>query len=103
MSASSAVEAQPEIHARHSLVIAALGVVYGDIGTSPLYTVKQCIDAIGAITPPIVYGVLSLITWTLVVVTTLKYVVVIMRADNRGEGGILALTALALRSASRTG
>jgi KUP system potassium uptake protein len=89
--------------ARQSLFVGALGVVYGDIGTSPLYTVKQCIDSIGGITPQTIYGVLSLITWTLVVVTTLKYVVVIMRADNRGEGGILALTALALRSASRTG
>src|SRR6266481_4138386 len=85
------------------LSLGALGVVYGDIGTSPLYTVKQCIDSIGGITPDTVYGVLSLITWSLVVVTTLKYVVVIMRADNRGEGGILALTALALRSTSRTG
>jgi KUP system potassium uptake protein len=86
-----------------SLVVGALGVVYGDIGTSPLYTVKQCMDSIGGITPANIYGVLSLITWTLVVVTTLKYVIVIMRADNRGEGGILALTALALRSTSRTG
>ena len=89
--------------ARQGLFVGALGVVYGDIGTSPLYTVKQCIDSIGGINPATIYGVLSLITWTLVIVTTLKYVVVIMRADNRGEGGILALTALALRSASRTG
>ena len=88
--------------ARQGLFVGALGVVYGDIGTSPLYTVKQCIDSIGGINPATIYGVLSLITWTLVIVTTLKYVVVIMRADNRGEGGILALTALALRSTSRT-
>src|SRR5216684_3889349 len=85
------------------LILGALGVVYGDIGTSPLYTVKQCIASIGGITPDIVYRVLSLISWALVIVVTLKYVIVIMRADNRGEGGTLALTALALRSTSRTG
>src|SRR5258708_6100154 len=85
------------------LVLGALGVVYGDIGTSPLYTVKQCFDSIGTITPETVYGVLSLIAWALFIVVTLKYVIVIMRADNRGEGGILALTPLALRSTSRTG
>src|SRR5216683_1127196 len=85
------------------LILGALGVVYGDIGTSPLYTVKQCIASIGGISSDIVYGVLSLISWALVIVVTLKYVIVIMRADNRGEGGTLALTALALRSTSRTG
>jgi len=83
--------------ARHNLMLGALGVVYGDIGTSPLYTVKQCFEALGGVTPAAVYGVLSLITWSLFVVVTLKYVCVIMRADNRGEGGILALMALALR------
>jgi len=85
------------------LILGALGVVYGDIGTSPLYTVKQCIASIGGISSDIVYGVLSLISWALVILVTLKYVIVIMRADNRGEGGTLALTALALRSTSRTG
>src|SRR5882672_1870650 len=89
---------------RQGLILGALGVVYGDIGTSPLYTVKQCFDSIGGtINPTTVYGVLSLIAWALLIVVTLKYVIVIMRADNRGEGGILALTALALRSTSRTG
>src|SRR5579862_4944710 len=83
--------------ARHHLILGALGVVYGDIGTSPLYTVKQCFQALGGATPYSIYGVLSLITWALIVIVTLKYVTVIMRADNRGEGGILALTALALR------
>ncbi|HEY3917143.1 MAG TPA: potassium transporter Kup [Stellaceae bacterium] len=90
--------------APYRLVLGALGVVYGDIGTSPLYTVKQCFNALGGATPAAIYGVLSLITWALMLVVTLKYVGVIMRADNRGEGGILALTALALRvarSASR--
>ena len=88
--------------ARHGLVIGALGVVYGDIGTSPLYTVRQCFDDVGtASRPETVLGVLSLIAWSLIIVVTLKYVIVIMRADNRGEGGILALTALALRAANR--
>jgi KUP system potassium uptake protein len=88
---------------RHGLVVAALGVVYGDIGTSPLYTVKQCILAIGGISHDAVLGVLSLIAWALFLVVALKYVLVIMRADNRGEGGTLALTALALRTASKRG
>ena len=84
--------------ARQQLLLGALGVVYGDIGTSPLYAVKQCFDELGGLTPMAVYGVLSLITWALTVIVTIKYVAVILRADNRGEGGILALTALALRA-----
>ncbi len=81
-----------------SLAIAALGVVYGDIGTSPLYTVKQCFDGVASVTVPRVFGVLSLIAWSLTLVVTVKYVIVLMRADNRGEGGILALMVLALRA-----
>jgi KUP system potassium uptake protein len=81
-----------------AVVLAALGVVYGDIGTSPLYAFKQCFDDVGQVRPERVLGVLSLITWALMIVVTLKYVLVVMRADNRGEGGILALTALGLRS-----
>jgi len=88
--------------AKQGLILAALGVVYGDIGTSPLYTVKQCFDNV-PVGETTVLGVLSLIAWALFTVVAIKYVVVIMRADNRGEGGILALTALALRSASRRG
>src|SRR5215469_1181085 len=80
------------------LTIAALGVVYGDIGTSPLYSIKQCFQSAGSVSEPTVYGVLSLIVWTLTIVVTIKYVLVLMRADNQGEGGIFALTALALRS-----
>jgi KUP system potassium uptake protein len=73
-----------------------LGVVFGDIGTSPLYTIEQCFSAYTGIqpTPHNVLGILSLITWALIVVVTLKYVVVVMRADNEGEGGVLALMAL---------
>jgi len=82
------------------LALGALGVVYGDIGTSPLYAVQATFGEPG-ITPsePNVLGVLSLIFWALVLVVSLKYVVFIMRADNRGEGGIMALTALAQRCA----
>ncbi|HEY1301878.1 MAG TPA: potassium transporter Kup [Stellaceae bacterium] len=91
--------ATPHVKFGQSLAVAALGVVYGDIGTSPLYTVKQCFSAAGSVNEPRVFGVLSLIAWALTVVVTLKYVLVLMRADNRGEGGILALMVLALRAA----
>src|SRR5438552_14283068 len=82
-----------------NLTIAALGVVYGDIGTSPLYAVRQCFAHGVGVSEPRVFGVLSMIAWALTLVVTLKYVIVLMRADNRGEGGILALTVLALRAA----
>jgi KUP system potassium uptake protein len=88
----------PQVNMRQSLAVAALGVVYGDIGTSPLYTIKQCFDGVESVTVPRVFGVLSLIAWSLTLVVTIKYVIVLMRADNRGEGGILALMVLALRS-----
>src|SRR4051812_17647248 len=81
-----------------SLTIAALGVVYGDIGTSPLYAIKQCFNGAESVTASRVYGVLSLIVWALTIVVTVKYVIVLMRADNRGEGGIFALTVLAMRA-----
>jgi KUP system potassium uptake protein len=82
------------------LTLAALGVVYGDIGTSPLYAVRESALAAGGHLPgaQAVLGVISLIFWSLVVVVTLKYVVLIMQADNDGEGGILALSALAHRT-----
>jgi KUP system potassium uptake protein len=86
---------------RQSLAVAALGVVYGDIGTSPLYTIRQCFDSVESVTTPRVFGVLSLIVWALALVVTVKYVIVLMRADNRGEGGILALMVLALRATIR--
>jgi KUP system potassium uptake protein len=78
------------------LMIGALGVVFGDIGTSPLYAFKQSVEATGGIRPETVLAVLSLIIWSLLIVITCKYVLVIMRADNKGEGGTLALTALAV-------
>ncbi len=86
------------------LALGALGVVFGDIGTSPLYTLKECLHAAGhhTATEADLYGVLSLIFWALMLVVTLKYLTFIMKADNKGEGGIFALLALVpeqLRSA----
>ena len=81
-----------------SLTIAALGVVYGDIGTSPLYAVRQSLVDFADMSEHAILGALSLIVWALALVVTVKYVLVIMRADNRGEGGLLALTALVLRT-----
>jgi KUP system potassium uptake protein len=78
-------------------VVAATGIVYGDIGTSPLYTMQAALDASGTFNAEAVLGVLSLIFWALTISVSLKYLVVIMRADNQGEGGILALFALAQR------
>jgi KUP system potassium uptake protein len=78
------------------LALAALGVVYGDIGTSPLYALRECFHGPHAIelTPANVHGVLSLVFWSLIIVISFKYLLFVMRADNRGEGGILALLAL---------
>ena len=85
----------------NSLALAALGVVYGDIGTSPLYALKEVFGSPHhpvPITPDNVLGILSLVFWALMMVVSGKYVLFIMRADNRGEGGIMALMALALRN-----
>jgi KUP system potassium uptake protein len=75
-------------------VLTALGVVYGDIGTSTLYGLKQAVAAGGAPTPETVIGTVSLIFWALLLIVGLKYAILILRADNRGEGGIVALLAL---------
>src|SRR5438067_1762618 len=80
-----------------SAVVGAMGIVYGDIGTSPLYALESALDAAGGFAAEVVLGVLSLVFWSLTISVTLKYVTVIMRADNEGEGGILALFALAQR------
>jgi KUP system potassium uptake protein len=83
------------------LMLAAVGVVFGDIGTSPLYTMKEVFGGHGiAANHDNVLGILSLVFWALMLIVSLKYVLFIMRADNRGEGGIMALTALAQRAAS---
>jgi len=83
-----------------ALMLGAIGVVFGDIGTSPLYTIKEAFSPHYGLTPDhaTVLGILSLVFWSLVIVITVKYVLVIMRADNEGEGGIMALTALAQRT-----
>jgi KUP system potassium uptake protein len=80
-------------------MIGAIGVVYGDIGTSPLYTLREAFHGSHGLplTPANVLGVLSVIFWALVIIVTLKYVTLVLRADNRGEGGVLALTALVSR------
>ena len=79
-----------------ALTVGALGVVFGDIGTSPLYTLKECLHTAGGDHPAVadLYGILSLIFWALTMVVSVKYLTFIMRADNRGEGGIFALLAL---------
>jgi KUP system potassium uptake protein len=78
------------------LCLASLGIVYGDIGTSPLYALRECFYGVHAIapTPANVIGVLSLILWSLILIISMKYLILILRADNRGEGGILALATL---------
>ena len=78
------------------LTLGSIGVVYGDIGTSPLYAFRESLHAASkdGLTPDDVYGVISLLTWTLILIVTVKYVFLIMRADNRGEGGTLSLVAL---------
>ena len=80
----------------------ALGVVYGDIGTSPLYVMKSIINGNGgleSITPDFILGVLSLIFWTMTLLTTIKYVLITLKADNKGEGGIFSLYTLVRRRA----
>ena len=81
------------------LVVGAIGIVFGDIGTSPLYTLRECFTGPHGLplTPDNVLGILSVVFWAIMIVVTLKYVTLIMCADNRGEGGIMALTALASR------
>src|SRR6516165_6270759 len=88
-------ETGPEHGTLAAMAIGALGVVYGDIGTSPLYTFKTAIEGAGGeATPEVALGILSLVVWTLIITTSLKYVAIVMRADNDGEGGILALMSL---------
>jgi KUP system potassium uptake protein len=90
-----------------ALALGSLGVVYGDIGTSPLYALRESVLAAGGtadgVSRDIVLGVLSLMLWALIVVVTLKYVLVLLRADNNGEGGTLTLMALASRAVGRVG
>ncbi len=84
-------------------VVGATGIVYGDIGTSPLYAFEKSVEAAGSHDPESVLGLLSLISWSLIISVTIKYIVVVMRADNDGEGGVLAMLALAQRRLSAAG
>ncbi len=86
------------------MALGSVGVVYGDIGTSPLYAFREAVKAAAGsdgVTRDIVLGVLSLILWALIIVVTVKYVLILLRADNNGEGGTLSLTALASRAIGR--
>jgi KUP system potassium uptake protein len=87
------------------LTLGSVGVVYGDIGTSPLYALREAVQAAigkeGFVTEDVVLGILSLIFWALIIVVTLKYIAILLRADNNGEGGTLSLTALAFRALGR--
>src|SRR6201996_1564011 len=86
------------------LTLGSIGVVYGDIGTSPLYALREAVNAAsagGTATPLAVLGVVSSILWALIIVVTLKYVVILLRADNNGEGGTLALMELAQRAVAK--
>lgn len=103
---SATIEPAPETRmALPALTLGALGVVYGDIGTSPLYAFREAMVASGATAAHVpeanVLGVLSLIVWTLVVIVSVKYVMILLRADNEGEGGTLSLVALAQRAMGR--
>jgi KUP system potassium uptake protein len=89
--------------ARAALLLGALGVVFGDIGTSPIYPFRESLKAArGAAAEETVLGILSLIFWAAVLVVALKYVVFVMRADNQGEGGTMALLSLVLPAAGRS-
>jgi KUP system potassium uptake protein len=100
-SASGGDVAAPNLFA---LTLGSVGVVYGDIGTSPLYAFREAVVAAqdkGSVTQATVLGVLSAILWSLIIVVTIKYVLILLRADNNGEGGTLSLTALARRVLGR--
>ena len=102
--AEAPVDSSPRGRYLAALALGALGVVYGDIGTSPLYAIRECFHGEYGVepTPAHVLGVLSLMFWSLVVIISIKYIVFVMRADNRGEGGILSLVALAVPRDSST-
>src|SRR5881227_61383 len=90
-----------------TLMLGSIGVVYGDIGTSPLYAMRESVlAAVGPDTgasEAVVLGILSLIVWALILIVTVKYVLILLRTDNHGEGGTLALMALVQRALGRKG
>ena len=97
--AAVSTPAAAEHPARAMLLVGALGVVFGDIGTSPIYAFRESLRAAGSVEAATVLGILSLVFWAVVLVVALKYVVFVMRADNHGEGGTMALISLALPAA----
>jgi KUP system potassium uptake protein len=107
MSATTKIGAPPKEEHRRGWAAASLacmGVVFGDIGTSPLYTLNTAAKAAtpnGPVPPEAVLGIVSLIFWSLIIVISIKYAILIMRADNHGEGGILALLALVSPSGAK--
>ena len=105
--AEPAAEAHAPGHAQGSLAkmaVGAIGIVFGDIGTSPIYAFRETFAGHHTLSPDQlhIYGVLSLIFWSMMIIVTIKYVMIIMRADNKGEGGSLALLALINRSTTST-
>src|SRR5258708_3122334 len=94
--AMSTTAASPPTHSAKTFAtaVASIGVVFGDIGTSPLYTLQVAVDPKAGLARDDVFGIVSLIVWALILAVSLKYVTFVMRADNRGEGGILALLGL---------
>jgi len=100
MSAITSKAAEPDKGRLPALTLAALGVVFGDIGTSPLYTLRECFSPEHGLplNPANIMGIMSLVFWALIVTVSVKYVLFVMRADNKGEGGILSLLALATSS-----
>ena len=109
MASQTAEHAEEDTHDGHKpqklwvLTLGCIGVVYGDIGTSPLYAMRESLHAAGrdGLTPSDVIGVVSLLIWTLILLVTFKYVILVMRADNRGEGGTLSLVALVQQALGR--
>jgi KUP system potassium uptake protein len=100
MQPAATSSASPPSPRRLALTIAAIGVVYGDIGTSPLYAFREALNqaSAGGIGQSEILGVLSLALWALIIVVTVQYVLFLTRADNHGEGGVLSLMALADRA-----
>src|SRR5712692_9300809 len=94
------IPGSPRRHSTAALSLLAIGIVYGDIGTSPLYAVKETFNPEHGIplTPENILGGVSAIFWALMIIVSLKYVTLVLRADNRGEGGIMALLALTIKS-----
>jgi KUP system potassium uptake protein len=104
-STSSTINGRSHLQKGQNLMLAALGVVFGDIGTSPLYTLKECFGHSYGIAPTQenILGILSLVFWAILSVVSIKYVIFIMRADNKGEGGIMALMSLVSKRAKVSG